>query len=172
MKIETKRLKMIVITENDWALFLQLHSNPEVISLCFDKPDIEVVRGKFESRLVPWNVDSSSWLCFVIFDKQSGNSIGITGFTVENNVAEVGYLLLPEFYGNGYGSESLSGLLDWAESVQEINAYKAVVTEGNIGSEKVLLKCGFQLDHIIPDAYEIGGELFADHVYSRDDKVT
>ncbi|ELL0561952.1 GNAT family N-acetyltransferase, partial [Vibrio vulnificus] len=46
-----------------------------------------------------------------------------------------------------------------------IDKYSAVVTEGNIGSEKVLAKVGFVLDRIVPQAYEIGGNLYADHVY-------
>ncbi|POB07048.1 GNAT family N-acetyltransferase, partial [Vibrio vulnificus] len=46
-----------------------------------------------------------------------------------------------------------------------IDKYRAIVTEGNIGSEKVLTKVGFVLDRIVPQAYEIGGHLYADHVY-------
>lgn len=44
--------------------------------------------------------------------------------------------------------------------------------EGNIGSEKVLTKSGFVLDKIVPNAYEIGGQLYADHIYQRINIVT
>ncbi len=48
----------------------------------------------------------------------------------------------------------------------------AVVTEGNVGSEKVLAKSGFTLHRIVPDAYEIGGQRYADHVYIMGKIVT
>jgi len=47
----------------------------------------------------------------------------------------------------------------------DINEFSAVVTEGNIGSERVLEKCGFTLQRIIPNAYQIGDRMYADHCY-------
>jgi len=59
----------------------------------------------------------------------------------------------------------LQAVLDYAASEHAVREFKAVVTEGNIGSEKVLEKCGFQLIEKQPDAYAIGGILYADHHY-------
>ncbi|MEH6532792.1 MAG: GNAT family N-acetyltransferase [Photobacterium frigidiphilum] len=171
MKIETKRLELVPISENDWSFFLRLHTEKKIISLCFDEPSIEVIKAKFESRLVTWDPSSDAWLCLVISDKLSGDTIGVTGFVIQDGFAEVGYLLLPEFHGKQYGTESLSALLEWAVTTHKITNYKAVVTEGNLGSERVLVKCGFQLESIVPEAYEISGKLYADHVYHRDNKV-
>ncbi|EPW4453947.1 GNAT family N-acetyltransferase, partial [Vibrio vulnificus] len=61
--------------------------------------------------------------------------------------------------------ESLQALINYSMSEFGIDKYSAVVTEGNIGSEKVLTKVGFVLDRIVPQAYEIDGHLYADHVY-------
>lgn len=167
MKIETDRLVMTAITEQDWELFLALHTNSKVIELCFDRPNVEEVLQKFEARLEPWYKLSGAWLCLALKEKLTGQAIGITGFRVEQDQAEVGYLLLPEFHGKQYGTESLKALLNWGHCHQNIGAFKAVVTEGNIGSERVLHKCGFELESIIPMAYEIGGKYYADHVYRR-----
>ncbi|WP_281223234.1 GNAT family N-acetyltransferase [Photobacterium sanguinicancri] len=167
MKIESSRLTMRVITESDWALFLQLYQDPKVIALCFDLLDEAGIREKFESRLLPWSPQAESWLCLVIEDKMTGEPMGITGFIIEDNIAQVGYLLSPDFHGQQYGTESLKALIAWAESTHDINRYQAVVTEGNVASERVLMKCGFNLDNVIPEAYEIGGKLYADHYYVR-----
>ncbi|MCU8404495.1 GNAT family N-acetyltransferase, partial [Vibrio vulnificus] len=35
MEVISERLRMKPLSENDWSLFLQLHTNPSVISLCF-----------------------------------------------------------------------------------------------------------------------------------------
>lgn len=167
MEITTTRLAMSPITQKDWPLFLQLHQEPKVISLCFDAISVEVIKEKFETRLMPWSQKSEEWLCLVITDRSNGKALGITGFSVDEGVAEVGYLLLPEFHGNQFGTESLSALLDWAVDTHQITNYKAVVTEGNIGSERVLIKCGFTLKNVVDNAYEIGGQWYADHHYQR-----
>jgi RimJ/RimL family protein N-acetyltransferase len=158
---------MTPITEKDWPLFLKLHQDPKVISLCFDAMPIEVIKEKFETRLLPWTPNGDKWLCLVITDKLSGEAIGITGFTLVDGIAEVGYLLLPEFHGKQYGTESLSALVEWATATHHISRYNAVVTEGNIGSERVLIKCGFALRNVVENAYEIGGQWYADHHYQR-----
>lgn len=167
MRIETTRLKMAPIQRQDWALFEALHSDPAVIALCFDQPEAKELEQKFCARLTPWTPNLDSWLCLVMTDKLTGTPIGITGFIVRENVAEVGYLLLPDFHGNQYGTESLRALLDWADLNYEFAGYKAVVTEGNVGSERILLKCGFILENVVHEAYEIGGRLYADHIYRR-----
>ena len=164
--ITTKRLAMRQITAQDWPLFLRLHTEMRVIEKCFDQPSIEDIRAKFDSRLPPWSVTSGAWLCLVITDVETNTAIGITGFDYDGRAAEVGYLLLPEYFGKGYATESLQGVMAWATRVHFIPLFQGIVTEGNSGSEKVLVKCGFQLQEVIPQAYRIGGVLYADHIYT------
>ncbi len=165
MKILSVRLMMSPISADDWTLFYELHTNPGVISLCFDQPSVLEIEAKFQSRLEHWTPDSEHWLCLVISELKTGHKVGITGFCLRNGVAEVGFMLLPSFYGNGYGTESLQALIDYSAKHFGLEGFMAVVTEGNIGSEKVLAKSGFTLHRIVPDAYEIGGQRYADHIY-------
>ncbi|TON84374.1 GNAT family N-acetyltransferase, partial [Vibrio parahaemolyticus] len=90
------------------------------------------------------------WLCLTIFDANTQQPIGITGFVLEEDKAEVGYLLLPEFHGQQFGTETLNALLHWAETTHDILRFSATVTEGNVASERVLTKCGFELSQVIP----------------------
>lgn len=167
MLIETDRLTMAQITNDDWPLFLRLNTDPSIISLCFDIPSESEIRAKFQSRLPLWNSQSNEWLCLVIREKNSAMAVGITGFFIDNSVAEVGYLLLPEFHGRQYGTESLSALIDRALALNEIVSFRAVVTEGNIASERVLQKCGFTLSQVIPQAYSIAGKRYDDRIYLK-----
>ncbi|UIP26750.1 GNAT family N-acetyltransferase [Photobacterium sp. TLY01] len=167
MNLETQQLVLDPITETDWALFKALHTIPAVIEKCFDAPSDDELKAKFHARLQAWTPDSGAWLTLVIKEKASGEKVGITGFFVDQGIAEMGYLLMPEFYGKGYGTESLRVVIDWAEEELGLALFRAVVTEGNIASERVLEKCGFRLQEKIPEAYEIGGQLYADHIYQR-----
>ncbi|NAX46684.1 GNAT family N-acetyltransferase [Photobacterium halotolerans] len=167
MNLATQQLVLEPITETDWPLFKALHTIPAVIEKCFDAPSDDEIKAKFHSRLQTWTPESGAWLTLVIKEKASGEKVGITGFFVDQGIAEMGYLLMPEFYGKGYGTESLRAVIQWAEEALGLVLFRAVVTEGNIASERVLEKCGFRLQKKIPEAYEIGGELYADHVYQR-----
>ncbi|MEF1282950.1 GNAT family N-acetyltransferase [Vibrio sp. M250220] len=166
--IESKQLLMDQITENDWQLFERLHQDDDVIRYAFDKPTKEQIRQRFESRLPKWNWPNSHWLCLVIKEKQSGNAIGVTGLCLsEDNQQhiEVGYLLLPEFHGRGYGTESLVALIDHATHNYPIQTVNAIVTDGNVASCKVLEKAGFSLAEREKDAYQIGGQYYDDLIY-------
>lgn len=168
IKIETDKLSMTQITESDWLLFERLNQDDEVIRYAFNKPSTEQIRERFDSRLPTWSWPSLHWLCLVIREKSTGQAIGVTGLCVseeQQNQAEVGYLLLPEFHGKGYGTESLIGLIDHVTHNYPIHTVNAIVTDGNIASCKVLEKAGFDLAEREIDAYEIGGKLYDDLIY-------
>ncbi|EAS66288.1 GNAT family N-acetyltransferase [Photobacterium angustum] len=166
INIETKRLTLRQLSNEDWILYHELQTNPEIIALCFDERSENDIKAGFESRLPNWAADSEHWLCLVITEKESGNKVGITGFNLADGVAEIGYLLLPCFHDQGYATESLKALLAWSKNIDEINSFNAIVTKGNIGSERVLEKCGFILSRIEKNAYEIRGQLYDDHIYT------
>ncbi len=164
--IKTPRLTLTPITENDWPLFFKLNTDPKVIELCFAPKTEQQVREKFDARLQPWVEGSASWLTLVIRDIETQQPIGVTGFfTTEDGAHEVGYLLLAEHHGKQYGTESLAALLDWAAREHQIGEFQAVVTAGNIASERVLIKCGFWLDEVVENAYQIGGRVYDDHIF-------
>ena len=168
MIIRSARLEMTPLTLDDWPLFKTLHNTPQVIAQCFDPVDDAVLQQKFQQRLVPWHKEAGHWQCLVIREHASGDAVGVTGMCMSHGRAEVGYLLLPDYYGKGFGTESLQALIQWAVAEQEITRFKAVVTEGNVASERVLQKIGFQLVEKVPDAHCIGGICYADHIYHFD----
>lgn len=162
------------ITEADWPLFCQLHQEPKVIELAFDEPAVDEIRTRFNSRLPEWTSTSDHWLCLVIIDNETNAPVGVTGFIVDENNrsnAEVGYLLLPEHHGKGYGTESLQGLLHFAIHELHLSSLTATVTEGNDASCRVLEKCGFVFSQRYPDAYEIRQKRYADLIYTFSHKA-
>ncbi|WP_076588649.1 GNAT family N-acetyltransferase [Vibrio ostreicida] len=168
IEIATPRLSMRQITETDWPLFLRLHQEEEVIRYAFDKPELADIRHRFESRLPLWQWGSRHWLCLVIIDNESGQAVGVTGLCVDEESeqsVEIGYLLLPEFHGRGFGTESLLALIEHIEQSLPVKNVKAIVTDGNVASCKVLEKAGFQLIEREENAYQIGGRLYDDLIY-------
>ncbi|MGR5148687.1 GNAT family N-acetyltransferase [Photobacterium alginatilyticum] len=168
INLDTPRLAMRQIVEADWTLFCRLLQDPKVIELAFDQPSPDDIQTRFDSRLPEWRHDSEHWLCLTIIEKETGKSVGVTGFQVDQNDrsrAEVGYLLLPEYHGNGYGTESLQRLVQFAVEELHLSCLTATVTDGNEASCRVLEKCGFEFSQRIPDAYEIRQQRYDDLIY-------
>ncbi|WP_123902478.1 GNAT family N-acetyltransferase [Pseudomonas soli] len=168
VELKSERLNMRQIIEDDWSLFLALYGDQRVTRYVCETQTQSEVRERFESRLPLWVPGSMHWLCLVMFDPHIREAIGVTGLKLAEpagSTAEIGYLLLPQFQGKGYASESLKVVISYARDVLCLDAVKGVVTDGNIGSCKVLEKCGFVLEERQTNAYQIGDQLFDDLVY-------
>lgn len=170
-KIFSERLSMRQLSLADWELFQRLHTDPDVIQYVCDLPEIDSIREKFMCRLPEWFPGSDHWLCLVISEKHSDQAVGVTGFKMiqnkqEKTEAEIGYLLLSEQQGKGYGTESLRSIVDYAVSTLGVKKLSAVVTEGNASSCRVLEKCGFTLKSRVPNAFRINGDIFDDLIYT------
>ena len=87
--------------------------------------------------------------------KDTHEQVGSIGYTVIDDtpagkIVHAGYFTYPQFWGRGYTSEALRRVLRFA--FEENNVYR--VTTGcladNIGSEKVMRKCGMikEAEHI------------------------
>ncbi len=98
-------------------------------------------------------------------DAQSHAELGVSGFRILSpGHAEVGYLLLPEHQGKGFGTESCRAIIDYAAAIG-LDSLESTVTDGNIASCKVMEKCGFTFERRVPQAYQIGDQWFDDLIY-------
>ena len=71
--------------------------------------------------------------------------IGVVGFTFrEGRPPELGYWLGEPFWGHGYATEAVRGLIDAAHSTGLYGLIAARCLEDNIASAKVLEKSGFK----------------------------
>lgn len=70
--------------------------------------------------------------------------IGEIGFTIvdENNekVADIGYFTFPEYWGNGYVTEAMNAIINFAFNKCNISKIIATCYRENAGSEKVMQK--------------------------------
>ncbi|WP_347905648.1 GNAT family N-acetyltransferase [Pseudomonas purpurea] len=166
--LHTPRLLLNPLAETDWPIFLRLHQQPDVMRYVLDELSPEHIRERFDSRLPHWSLASSHWLCLTLRDRQTSESLGVTGLRLSDHTgteAEVGYLLLHQHHGKGYGSESLSALTTYATQTLGIDTLQATVTDGNAASCKVLEKCGFVFSERKPLAYSLANEPVDDLIY-------
>lgn len=84
---------------------------------------------------------------FVIVDKISTHAIGYICFDtdIEYKSATLGFLLDPTYKSNGLMTGSLLALIPYVSKKHNIQHMNADTAEPNIGSHRVLEKCGFTL---------------------------
>ncbi|KUI97491.1 hypothetical protein VRK_34620 [Vibrio sp. MEBiC08052] len=166
MQLQTQRLKMRQINTTDWDFFYFLQTDPATIQYSFNRRTEAQIRQRFESRLPLWTPASDFWLCLMLQEISTDQRVGLTGFCLHDGVAELGYMIAPHDTGKGYATESLNGLLEFADYCG-IYRFQANVTAGNHASERVLLKCGFHCDEVVEKDVEIGGTLYDDLIYRK-----
>lgn len=164
--ITTARLLCTQITESDWDFFYALQTDPQVMYYVADMPTEEEIRAAFTSRLPLWSPQSPHWLCLVVSDRTSGKRLGVTGYIHrDSDCAEVGFLFAPDAQGQGYGTESLQAVCDYAFREGGIKRLIATVTAGNLASRSLLEKVGFTLEQELHESYRLRGKLHNDWLF-------
>lgn len=83
--------------------------------------------------------------------KGESSIIGTIGFNNYTRLhrANIGYDLCKEYWNQSYMSEALEKVVTFAFERLEVNRIEAEVMQGNIASEKLLLKAGFTNEGIL-----------------------
>ena len=80
--------------------------------------------------------------------KKEDTYIGDIGFKglQENHAVEIGYGILKEYEGQGFATEAVKALTEWAFANEEVYFVEAETAPENMASQKVLEKNGFSAD--------------------------
>ncbi len=81
--------------------------------------------------------------------RETGKMIGTCGFTrfdFANDSAEVGYVINPDYKGNGYATEALRRVIRFGFDYLELHRIEAHYMEENAASRRVMEKCGMTFE--------------------------
>lgn len=84
---------------------------------------------------------------YVLVRRADDRAVGGMGFHSapdEDGKAEVGYDLAEAARGNGYATEALRALAEWALARDDVQRLLAVVDRGNVPSQGVITRAGFK----------------------------
>lgn len=134
------------VSDEDFEYYFSLVSNEKVMSMVTERAiPLEKARIDFK-LLLDKNKEYKDFGNFKVFETTSNDFIGLGLLKIDENdlsKAELGYLLLPEFWGKGYGSEIANLLLNKAEESKVLHQITAIIDPKNIASKKILLNNGF-----------------------------
>lgn len=166
VNLQTERLELRTIQTSDDAFILQGLSDKQVTEFyAVHYNTIEEVQEQinFYENLI--QSGTGIWWAFSL--KGSNKLIGACGLSSlepENQKAEIGFWLLPGYWGNGYVPEAARAVLNYSFYELNINRLEAIVEGGNAASEKVLQKIGFTFEGRLRER-EIKNSRFIDLLY-------
>ena len=146
--MKSQRLLFEHYSETDFERYFQLVSNAQVMKMILGRPlPEEEARERFKNMLVVNQVNPKIGH-YKVSDRLTGINIGQAKLEmVESHQAELGYLMLPEYWHKGYGSEMAQALVKLSRKISEIHSLIAIIDPENVASKRILEKQGFQMDY-------------------------
>lgn len=134
MELETNRLKIISCTvESVQTAINQNYDNGPEISNYLEQLNKD-------PSLLNWG----SWMVVRKSDDIEIGDLGFKGKPDENGIVEIGYGFLKDYWNNGYATEAVESLIQWAFATSKVEKVIADTMQDNYGSIRVLEKLGMK----------------------------
>ncbi len=154
--IETARLLLREFRESDLADIQEFACDPDVVRYLPWGPNTLEQTRQFLTNVVETRPESE----FAIELKQEGRLIGSCRLTVKdgaNRSGDIGYVLNPRYWGQGYMPEAARGLLDFGFGELKLHRIWATCNVLNSASTRVMEKIGMRREgHLLQDVFEKG----------------
>ncbi len=166
--LTTQRFLLQSIEAADQAFIFKGLSHPDVILY------YGVSYETFESAKaqIDWyeSLEKEQTGCWwKIVDKQTNEPVGACGmnyYSAQHEKAELGYWLLPEYWGKGIMQEVLPVVIEHLFSHWRLHRLEAIVETGNDASVKLLDRSGFKYEGTLRDAEIKKGKRISLMMYS------
>jgi len=108
---------------------------------------VEETREYVQMCLLAW--DAGKAYHWVIERREDARLIGMMNARVDAAKWELGFVLAREFWGQGYMTEALKGIIAWALKRKEIYRIWAVCDVDNLASARVMEKAGMEREGVL-----------------------
>lgn len=146
MRIETARLRLRPLREDDAEALARIFSHPSVVRYSGGRsPSLEEVHEGILDHISGYYADRGYGL-FAVELRDTGDVVGRIGFLTtdidETADAELHYHLAPRAWGNGLATEATRAVLDWGFGRGHFARVVAAIHPENHASRRVAEKCG------------------------------
>ena len=163
--LESDRLILRNVGDEDIDFIYRLFSNEKVCEFLYDDEvftRIDEAKEFVDSYSNPEDKGYNRW---ILVNKSNNQQLGTCGFhywDLTNNIAEIGYDLWHEYWGQGYMKEALISAIESGFTNMGLNRINAFVALDNVNSVKLLEKLGFKNEGIYRDKHLFRG-VYYDH---------
>jgi [ribosomal protein S5]-alanine N-acetyltransferase len=167
--LETDRLLLRQITEADVNEIFALRSNVDVMKyiprpLCKTLDEamevIKMLQDKLETN------EGANWGITLKGNDKVIGFIGHYRIRWEHYRSEIGYMLLPEYNGQGITTEAIKLLVDYGFNQMKMHSLEGVIDPSNTASARVLEKNGFVKEAHLKENEFYDGKFLDTVIYS------
>lgn len=152
--LNSERLQYRRLSVEDFLIFQDLYTKPEVMRYAYlDRlePGEKTEAAFRETLKLQQESDGDQ---FVATLKNTGEDIAIVDYEViekrdQGGICEMGYFILPEYWGCGYGAEMGKAIIDEIFINQRFHKVVASCNGNNRASENIMKKLGMQKEGIL-----------------------
>lgn len=137
-EIETERVRLRPLAERDKPAIIAMQASPDVRRYLGGANDDPGLADEIRSAVVGERPG-----VFCIADRESDAAIGRCSISDGHGEREVGYELLPEWWGRGIVTEAMTALLAWAWTNGDEASLIAVTQTANEPSRRLLERLDF-----------------------------
>ena len=145
---ETDRLILRPTSEEDAEFILELLNSPKFVKYVGDRnvKSINEAKEYIKEKMTP-QLERLGYANYTLIKKSDNHKVGTCGLYDRECLegVDIGFALLPEYEGKGYGYESSSKIKYEAINRFKINKLKAITSKDNYSSQKLLSKLEFKL---------------------------
>ncbi|MCZ4518026.1 GNAT family N-acetyltransferase [Rhodococcus ruber] len=143
--IETTRLILRPLRDEDRLAMVELHTDPRTTRFQSDPPDVAQVDLLVDSWLAHWTEHGYGYCA--VSTRASPDVIGLAGVRVrdfhDERVLNLAYRFSPEVWGRGYAAEAAQAIVDWRARTLPWVPLVASVNVANERSGRVAERVGF-----------------------------
>jgi ribosomal-protein-alanine N-acetyltransferase len=160
MEINTERLQLREITQEDFQAVHEYASDPETVKYMPFGPNTEEETREFINRNLKRQQERPrTEYGLGIILKHEDRLIGACGIHGVTEIqASIGYILIRRYWGHGYATEAARALVDHAFSELGVHRVYASCDPRNHASIRVLEKAGMSLEGRLRENMIIHGE--------------
>jgi len=168
--LQTERLLLRAHSLDDAKALFALRTNEEVMKYIYRERPKDLLEVQTLITTLNKGFEEGNILVWIIALKENPSqmigSIGYYRTDLANHRAEIGYMLHPDYWGNGIISEALIKTIAFGFENINLHSICADVSPKNSASRQILLKHGFQEEAYFKERYYFAGEFLDSEIYS------
>lgn len=150
MDLTSKRVFYRLFQREDFELFYSVFSNREIMRYAWinEINSMEEMKPFFEDFIsVNDKPNKNNSYAFAAFEREDRSFIGFADIQLhslndDGGCGEIGYFLMPEFWGRGYATELAGAMMDFGFKNLNLHKVCARCNANNLKSENVMKKLG------------------------------
>ncbi|HWJ29251.1 MAG TPA: GNAT family N-acetyltransferase [Flavisolibacter sp.] len=149
--VETPRLILRELLASDAEGMFELDSDPLVHKYLGNKPIQHIDESRKIIDFIREQYISNGIGRWAVIEKSTNTFLGWSGLKLvtdtingHNNYYDLGYRIIPRYWGKGYASESAIASVQYGFDTMGLKEIFGIAEEGNIASQNVLQKAGLK----------------------------